>query len=268
MRKEGFSPDVVTFMTILKACASIGAIDKGKQIHDEIVAASLLNDDVLLGTALVDMYAQCGMFSRAKRILSELPNRNVVAWNALMAGYARRGRCDEAFECFEHMQDEGGLLPDAVTFLCLMNACSHSGLLEKAEMHFHEMRDKHGVVPSVEHYTCMVAMLGFGGQFGKAVSAIKMMPFSGSRPVWLALLAGCRKWGNVKLGRWAFDQIMHLDNTCTSAYVLMISIYTNAAMHEAVEEVVAMRRRCDVPANLEMSFWVDTSGYAHPFSIQ
>eukprot|EP00250_Pteridium_aquilinum_P019720 c24549_g5_i1 orf=450-935(+) len=36
MKNKGLSPDAVTFVCILKACGTTGAVDKGKQIHDKI----------------------------------------------------------------------------------------------------------------------------------------------------------------------------------------------------------------------------------------
>ena len=55
MLNEGISPDVITFTCILKACGSIGAIDKGQKIHKEILGSGLLGKDAILGNALIDM---------------------------------------------------------------------------------------------------------------------------------------------------------------------------------------------------------------------
>ena len=40
----GISLNVVTFICIRRACGSIGAIDKGEHIHDEIVKKELFNE--------------------------------------------------------------------------------------------------------------------------------------------------------------------------------------------------------------------------------
>ena len=88
MQREGILPDAVTYVYIWKACVMIGAADKGKQIHDEIARQGLLQNDIVLGSALVDMYAKCGAVSKARRVLDRLPSRDVVSWNALMAGYS------------------------------------------------------------------------------------------------------------------------------------------------------------------------------------
>ena len=56
-------PDGVTYMCILKACATIGAAGKGKQIHDEIARQGLLQNDIVLDNALLTMDAKCSAFS-------------------------------------------------------------------------------------------------------------------------------------------------------------------------------------------------------------
>ncbi|MCO5558140.1 hypothetical protein L7F22_011717 [Adiantum nelumboides] len=88
MQTEGFSPNAITFIYILKACGSIGAIQKGEEIHGEVRKQGLLESNDMLLTALVDMYAKCGALAKAHEVFDMLPARNVVTWNALMAGYA------------------------------------------------------------------------------------------------------------------------------------------------------------------------------------
>ena len=68
------------------------------------------------------MYAKCGVPAKAQEVLEELPTRNVISWNALLAGYVQQGQCYEVLYGFEHMQSEG-LSPDAVTFICTLKAC-------------------------------------------------------------------------------------------------------------------------------------------------
>jgi hypothetical protein len=60
LQHKGILPNEVTYVCILKACAVIGAIDKGKEVHDEISRQGLLELHIVLGGALVDMYSKCG----------------------------------------------------------------------------------------------------------------------------------------------------------------------------------------------------------------
>ena len=241
MRNDGLLPDAVTFSCILKACGSMGAIEMGKEIHDEIMNRNLLETDVVLASCLVDMYARCGVLVKAYQVLEELPLRNVVSWSALISGYAQHGQGHEALNYFQRMQREDGLSPDGVSLLCILNACRHSGLSDEAEMYFGCMKSKYGIAPNLEHHTCMVVVFGCAGQFEKVMSVIKMMPTQDYPPVWIALLSACRRWGNVKLGRLAFDHLMQLDDRCAVAYTLMANIYGASGMEEDVAKIEAMR---------------------------
>ena len=162
IQNEGLSPDAITFICILKACGSMGAIDKGKQIHDEVVSRKLLEKNVVLGTALVDMYARCGMLEKARKVLEELHLRDVIAWSALIAGYAQQGQGHEALKCLKHMESEG-ISPDSITLLCVLSACAHSGLVNDAKMLFEIMATKYCIFPNLKHLNCMVVVFGCGG---------------------------------------------------------------------------------------------------------
>jgi pentatricopeptide repeat protein len=243
MQKEGFIPNEITFTCVLKACANIGAIDKGKQIHDQVVSEGLLDKNILLGTAVVDMYAKCGALIKARKVLYELSSRNIATWNALISGYAQEGHFIEALSCFKQIQGEG-LSPNEITFLCLLNACSHAGKFEEAQAYYEQMNKEYGIEATLEHHTCMVVVFGSAGHFDKAISVIKAMPSFDDPSIWVALLGACWKWGNVELGKVAFDQVIQVDDDlAAAAYVLMANIYAVADMQEDAEKVEAMREK-------------------------
>ena len=240
MQSEGLAANEVTFSCILKVCGRVGFIEKGKQVHDDIVRRDMLQNDVLLGTALVDMYAKCGMLAKAHQVLENLPVQDVICWNAFIAGCAQQGKGYKALQAYRQMQNEG-LSPDKITFLCVLSACSHSGLLDEAEMVFGDMTGKYGITPSLKHHTNMVMVFGLAGHFDKAISIIKGMPYSDHSEIWLALLCGCKKWGNVKLGRLTFDQMVQLENCCGAAYFCMADIFVAAGMQQDAKTIDAMR---------------------------
>jgi pentatricopeptide repeat protein len=228
MRSEGISPNVVTFICVLKACGSKGTIAKGEEIHDEIIKKDLLRKDIVLGNALVDMYVKCGALSRAYQVLEELPIRDVVSWSSLIAGHAKKRQGYEALECFQCMKGDG-LSPDGVTFLCLLSACSQSGLLDEAQMCFGYMNKEIGITVGLEHHMHLVLVLGCAGYFDKAMSVIKTMPSSDYAPFWIAILDACKKLGNASFGRLAFDHAVQLNDACSPGNVLLSTLYPAAS---------------------------------------
>jgi pentatricopeptide repeat protein len=215
MQCEGFAPDAATFTSALIVCAGAGAIGYGQQMHKEIIIRNFLKDQNMeLCNSLVGMYAKCGMLTKAKRVLlRELPARNTVSWNALLAGYARQGQARESLDCFKQMKLEG-ISPDDITLSCILKAWSRTQLIDMTLIAFKDMDAKHGIAPKQEHCTSMVFGLGLAGRFGEAMSAIETMPSSDYPPLWLALLSACRRWGNVELARLAFDRLVRMRHSC------------------------------------------------------
>ncbi|KAH7294405.1 hypothetical protein KP509_28G069900 [Ceratopteris richardii] len=225
MQRKGIVPDAVTYTYIFKACGNIGALDKGTEIHNEIMEQRILEKDIVLRNAVVDMYSKCGATSKARQVLEAVPLQDVVSWNALLGGYAQQGHGRGALDCFESMQNSG-IAPNAITFSCVLAACSHSGLLEEGQMCFLDMCTNYRIVPDLEHYTCIVDLFARAGHINKAVAMIEKMPSSTYPTVWAALLGACRKWGDMNIARWAFLHAIEISAGDAPLYVCMYNIYT------------------------------------------
>ncbi|KAH7426327.1 hypothetical protein KP509_11G096100 [Ceratopteris richardii] len=115
MQLKGVAPNAVTYVGCLIACGRIGDVEKGKEIHEEIVSKGLL-ETLALGNALVDMYANCGFLKRALEVFDILPKRDVISWNALMSGYVKYEYGIKALNCLAQMQIEG-VNPDFSTLV-------------------------------------------------------------------------------------------------------------------------------------------------------
>ena len=237
---EGISPNPVTFCCVLKACGNVGIPEKGKEVHAEIVREGMLANDSILGNALVDMYAKCGILERAQKVFDKLLIRNVVSWTSLLAGYAQLGKHDIVFYLFCKMRGEG-IEPNFITFLVVLNACSFSGLVTEGETYFEVMRTSYGIIPTLEHHTCMVDLFSRSGHFDKAMEMIEKMPSSEYLPLWVALLGACYQWGNVKLGRLAFEHVVKLESNNEAAFICMSNIYMAAGMVDEAANIEAMR---------------------------
>lgn len=191
MQFSGFKPDNVTITCALSACAQIGALDMGKWIHS-YVNKNKLRKDVHLDTALVDMYAKCGSIDIAMKFFSEIPNKNLCTWNAMLSGLAIHGHGMKALELFRQMESIYGILPNDVTFVAVLAACSHIGATSKGKRLFERMQKEYNIVPKIEHYGCMVDLLGRGGLINEAKELIRNMPMEPNAVIWSSLLNACR----------------------------------------------------------------------------
>ncbi|XP_042504287.1 pentatricopeptide repeat-containing protein At4g25270, chloroplastic [Macadamia integrifolia] len=102
MDEEGVGPDQFTFPRVLKACAGLGLIRLGEEIHRHIVRSGFAGDGFVLN-ALVDMYAKCGDIVRARRVFDKIVHRDSVSWNSMLTGYIRHGLPLEALDIFRGM---------------------------------------------------------------------------------------------------------------------------------------------------------------------
>ncbi|XP_057830722.2 pentatricopeptide repeat-containing protein At2g13600-like [Cryptomeria japonica] len=98
--------NLATFSSILPACAKMGALDEGMKIHRKVFEDGF-SSDVIVVTALIDMYAKCGNLQKAHELFDGIPQQDVVSWTAIVAGYAQNGFVDKALEIFKHMQFSG-----------------------------------------------------------------------------------------------------------------------------------------------------------------
>jgi pentatricopeptide repeat protein len=188
IQNDGFSPDIITYICILKACALAGDISMGKKVHHKIVNKGLLDKDIMLGTALIDMYARCGDLKKAQDALEGLPMRNVVSWSALISGYARFGDSYNALDCFDRMQSEG-LSPDSVTFICVLKACGCAGDIEKGKEIHKEIVRMGLIKKEIALGTALVDMYAKCGLLGRARQVLEDLPFRNVIS-WSAMISG------------------------------------------------------------------------------
>ncbi|KAL8544429.1 hypothetical protein ACS0TY_004833 [Phlomoides rotata] len=167
------------------ACASTGALEQGKWVHADMMK---LGEPVIafVGNTLLDMYGKAGSIKDAKKVFNRLVRKDIVSWNSMLTVYAHHGLGQEAVDLFEEMR-AAGFQPNEITFLCVLNACSHAGFLDKGFYYFDMMR-KYKLKPDITHYVTIVDLLGRAGQLDRAERFIRAMPIVPTAAVWKALL--------------------------------------------------------------------------------
>lgn len=228
MQIRKIEPDKVTLVNCLSACSQLGALDVGIWIHHYIEKHSI-SPDVVVGTALVDMYAKCGNIARALQVFQEIPQRNCLTWTAIICGLALHGNAHDAISYFSKMI-HNGIMPDEITFLGVLSACCHGGLVAEGRKYFSEMSSKFNISPKVKHYSCMVDLLGRAGHLEEAEQLIKSMPMAADAAVWGALFFACRVHGNVLIGERTALKLLEIDPHDSGIYVLLASMYREAKM--------------------------------------
>ncbi|KAH7294255.1 hypothetical protein KP509_28G062700 [Ceratopteris richardii] len=236
MQMSGIIPDCITYICILKACGTVGAIDKGRVIHIEVEKNGLPEANPILGNTLVYMYAICGALKEAESVLEKLPLRDVVSWNALIAGYAEIGECGSVFSCFDRMLLDK-VKPDSVSFLVVLNVCNRANSFDECQKFFMLM-GAHGVVPTLDHITCVIDLCCRAGHLHTAIQLIKEHPFHSNIVAWRTLLNLCRRLGNVSLGRHIFEHalVLNSEDLTVSNETSDTYTFTDVKMHWEYED--------------------------------
>ncbi|CAN6485099.1 unnamed protein product [Victoria cruziana] len=107
--------------SVLKSCAEIGDSVQGKQIHAYSITSSL-SCDVYVGSSLIAMYVKCSDLVAARKVFDGMPHRNVVAWTAMVFGYAQKGRSEHAWELFAGMR-RSGVMGNDFTAASILSSC-------------------------------------------------------------------------------------------------------------------------------------------------
>ncbi|XP_066324335.1 pentatricopeptide repeat-containing protein At1g33350-like [Miscanthus floridulus] len=173
MVDAGFWPNATTVSCVLSACGHLGMLKIGKLIHCYAWRTCVgFGSSVLNG--LIDMYGKCGNLEGARWIFDEVSDRSLATWNSLINCLALHGHSKCAISVFNEMRGEG-IEPDVVTFVGLLNACTHGGFVDEGIKYFELMQHEHRLEPEIEHYGCIIDLLGRAGRFQDALNVISDM---------------------------------------------------------------------------------------------
>lgn len=263
MQKVGTRANFAALISVLTVCASLAILDHGREIHAEVVK-SLFHSDVFLASALITMYVKCGDLVRAKKMFDHFKMKDVVMWNSMITGYAQHGLGEEALQVF-HEMCSSGMVPDDVTFVGVLSACSYTGRVKEGMEFFDSMKLVYMVEPTAEHYACMVDLLGRAGHVHEAMDMIKKMPIEADAVVWGALLGACKTHMNLDLAEVAAKKLLQLEPKNSGPYILLSNIYASRKRWEDVAELRNVMRVRNVSKSPGCS-WIEVEKKVHVFT--
>ncbi|KAB5556072.1 hypothetical protein DKX38_006981 [Salix brachista] len=199
MANQGFYPDNYTYPCVLKACSVSGNLWAGLQIHGAVVKLGL-DMNLYIGNGLVSMYGKCKCLDAARRVLDEMPRRDMISWNSMVAGYAQNGRFNDALKLCREMEDLK-LKPDAGTMGSLLPAVTNTScdnVLCVKEM-FMKLKEK-----SLISWNVMIAVYVNNAMPNEAMDLYLQMQVHGVEPDAVSIssvLPACGDLSAVVLGR-------------------------------------------------------------------
>ncbi|KAL4588399.1 hypothetical protein LXL04_001284 [Taraxacum kok-saghyz] len=244
MRESLVGPDELTVVSLLQSCASIGAYDQGKWIHNFVVRSCLdssSSSSLLINTALVDMYFKCGNIKNARTCFDRMSQHDVVSWSIVIGGYGSHGEGGTALKMFSEFL-KTGIEPNHVTFLSVLYACSHNGLVNEGLNIFESMINDYKMKPKVEHCACVVDLLCRAGRVEDAYDYYKKMFKEPVVEVLGILLDACRMKGNKVVGDVVACEMVRLKPQDPGNLVQLVHSYASNGGWEGVGEAWSQMR--------------------------
>ncbi|KAK2984347.1 hypothetical protein RJ640_026971 [Escallonia rubra] len=242
--EEGVRVDgnCLTYVVGLEACSSLTDLRSGMQIHAKLIRTftNALASNVVVGTALVDMYAKVGCLCYSQTVFGLMLEKNVIAWTSIITGYAVHGFGLWALDTFRQMI-EMGVKPNEVTFISVLTACSHCGLVDEGVQYFKLLTEKYKLVPREDHYTCLINMLGRGGRLEEAYNLLEVTEDRDtngcSGTIWAAMLGACQLHGNVEIGKRVAKRMLENKNQVSTTSITLSNVYAAAGMWDEAYRV-------------------------------
>ncbi|XP_073010918.1 putative pentatricopeptide repeat-containing protein At3g15130 [Typha latifolia] len=240
MVNAGVMENDFCFTSLLPVSGMLASLEHGRMVHCRIQKSAFCSD-VMVGNALIDMYFKCGSLEDGQLAFETMTKHDTVSWTIMILGFGQHGEGDKALEIFRAMTT-GGFIPDSVTFLAILSACSHGGLVDEGLRIFHSMVDRYKIKPKREHCACIVDLLGRAGRLKEAESFIGKMEIGMDPLAWEALLGACGMHGEMELGQRSAEKIMVLEPQKDGPYVLLSNMYAERRRWQEKEN---LRERLD-----------------------
>lgn len=262
LRVPGLDPDEPTMASLVSAISQPGLLDLARKAHGYVIRKGFSLDGAL-GVSLITMYAKCGSIGGAHKVFVSVPAKNVGHWTCMIGGLAAHGLAESALWLFAEML-KAGVRPNYVTFIGVLNACSHEGLAEEGLKYFHLMSNCFNIEPGIQHYGCLVDLLGRLGRVEEAMELISNLCTEPGFVVWSTLLSACRKHGNVEIAEVAAKKLFELEPENGSSYVMLSSLYAETGRWEEYRRI---RKTMDERGTVKVTgcSWIEIDGKVHQF---
>uniref|UniRef100_A0A0D9YWG3 Uncharacterized protein n=1 Tax=Oryza glumipatula TaxID=40148 RepID=A0A0D9YWG3_9ORYZ len=255
---DGLVPDFVTVLSVVQACSNAGLLQQGQMLHGYIIKSGSLYD-VSICNALISMYAKLGRIDFSEQIFEQMDIKDIVSWNSMINAYGIHGDGLSSLRIFNELQDDGTCSPNAITFVSLISACSHSGLVSEGYRCFQSMKNDYGIEPSMDHYASVVDLLGRSGRFAEAEQFIRNMPVHPNSSIWGPLLAACSLYGNIDLAEKAAIELSILEPESDIWRVSFSNVYAVVGRWKDSAKIRTEMKRVGLKKEAGWSF-VDVGG--------
>ena len=221
--RNGVLPTEFTFASLLRCSSCFGLMEQGTQIH-ALISKLGFEDDLIVATALIDMYCKLGSLNRARKLFSKVCVKDLVLWNTMIIGLSHNGRGKEALRVFWQML-KSDIRPDRITLFGVLSACSLVGLVDEGMRLISLFKSNYHVVLGLEHNTCVVDMLSRAGMFSEAVDFAENKSQKCNIAVFSNILEACVIQGDFDMAELIAEKMVKLKPRFSLPYIVLAQTY-------------------------------------------
>ncbi|KAG9455062.1 hypothetical protein H6P81_007966 [Aristolochia fimbriata] len=200
MRRERVSPNDYTYSTILTACPVISPF----QIHAQAIKTNY-SESLSVATALMSAYLKFGSGHEASSIFKQLNVKDIVAWSAMLAGFAQAKDSEGAVKLLKEMVKDG-ILPNEFTLSSVINACTSPMASVEQGKQLHASSIKSGFDKAICVGSALVTMYAKRGNIQSAHEVFKRQ-MEKDLVAWNSMITGYAQHGYGKKALEIYSQM-------------------------------------------------------------
>ncbi|GMJ02263.1 mitochondrial RNA editing factor 12 [Hibiscus trionum] len=292
--------DTISWTSMMAGYVQVGLLEEALKVFESMLKVGHVPDQVAFVT-IINAFLGLGRLDDARALFSQMPNPNVVAWNVMISGHAKRGYEVEAIEFFQNMKASGvkstrstlgsvlsviaslasldfgllvhgeaikqGLNSNVYVGSSLISMYAKCEKIDAAKKVFDELHEKNVVLWN--------AMLGGYAQSGYADEVIELfsqMKESDSHPdefTYTSILSACASLGCLETGR-QFHGFIVKKKFASNLFVAnaLVDMYAKSgALKEARQQFEIIKDRYNVSWNAIIVGYMQDENELEAFSM-
>ncbi|XP_009793788.1 putative pentatricopeptide repeat-containing protein At3g01580 [Nicotiana sylvestris] len=236
MIHKGVEPNLVCVISALQACEASCNLDKGRKIH-ELAFQKGLELDILVSTALIDMYMSCCSPKEAIMVFDRMLNKDDISWFSLLCGCVQNGMLYKSMQIFCDMTSSD-IQPDATVMVKILGACSELGIIQLTScLHGYVIRG--GFTSNSFVGASLIECYAKCGSLEEAVKVFEGLTDDKDIVVWSSMFAGYGIHGQAKESIKLFHRMVR-DSSVRPNKVTFLSILAACSHAGLVEEGIEL----------------------------
>ncbi|KVH93789.1 Pentatricopeptide repeat-containing protein [Cynara cardunculus var. scolymus] len=273
MRKDGVSPNEVTFVGLIHAICANNQVKEGSTVHGLCIKSSFFSE-LVVANSFITMYAKFESMKDSINVFEEMVHRVIISWNALISGFTQNKMFQEALRTFSTTIMESkpneytfgsvlsaiassesislrygqwchsylaklGLNKDPIVSGALLDMYAKRGSINESCKVFAEIKEKNQVA-----WTAIISAHSRHGDYESVMSLYQEMEnqfFEPDSITFLSVLTACGRKGMVEKGREVFESMVKVHGIEPSPehYSCIVDMYGRAGRLKEAEDFLS-----------------------------